>query len=58
MNRLLTILKSKTFWGAVCTAGAWLAAQQHVGVTEIMQASGAVLSAAGLRDAITKATAP
>jgi predicted phage tail protein len=57
-NRIVTLLKSKTFWGALFAAGAWLAAQPHVGVVEIMQAVGTVMSAAGIRDAITKATAP
>jgi hypothetical protein len=54
MDRLIIILKSKTFWGAVCAAGAWLAAQPHVGPVEIMQAAGTVISAAGIRDAIAK----
>jgi hypothetical protein len=54
MDRLVIILKSKTFWGAVFAAGAWLIAQPHIGVAEIVQAVGTVVSAAGLRDAIAK----
>lgn len=57
-TRLKTILTSKTFWGAVLTAGAWLTHQQHVGPAEVIQAVGGVLTAAGVRDSITKATQP
>lgn len=53
-DRLVTVLKSKTLWGAVFASAAWLVAQPHVGLPEIIQAIGAVVSAAGVRDAITK----
>lgn len=52
MSRLGVILKSKTFWGSVLTAGAWLFGQPHVGGTEIIQAVGGVVTAIGVRDAI------
>lgn len=58
MNRLTTILKSKTVWGAVLTSAAWLYGQPHVGVVEVVQAAGPVLAAAGVRDAFTKYLAP
>lgn len=55
MNRLVVLLRSKTVWGAILASGAWLAQQPHLGIAEIVQALGMVLSAAGFRDAITKA---
>jgi hypothetical protein len=58
MSRLAVLLKSKTVWGAVLGAGAWLIGQPHVGVVEVMQAAGTVLSAAGVRDAIAKLAPP
>lgn len=54
MNQVMIVLKSKTFWGAVFAAGAWLVAQPHIGPVEIIQAGGTVLSAAGIRSAIAK----
>lgn len=53
--RLIVLLRSKAVWGTVFTAGAWLAQQPKLGIAEIVQALGMVLSAAGFRDAITKA---
>ena len=47
-----TILKSKTFWGAALASVAWVLQQPHVGVMEILQAGGALVSAIGVRDAI------
>lgn len=55
LARLIVLVKSKTVWGAVFASGAWLAQQPHLGIAEIVQALGMVLSAAGVRDAITKA---
>lgn len=55
-GRLLVLVRSKTVYGAVFAAAAWLMGQPHIGVGEIVQALGTVLSAAGVRDAITKAT--
>lgn len=55
MSRLLVLLKSKTVWGAVCTAGGWLASQPKIGIPELLQAGGMVLGAAGVRDAIAQA---
>jgi hypothetical protein len=54
MSRFLLLLKSKTVWGAVLGAGAWLAGQPKVGVVEVIQAVGTVVSAAGVRDAIAQ----
>lgn len=54
MRRLTILLRSKTVWGAVFTAGAWLAQQPKIGVAQVVQAVGMVLSAAGVRDAIQK----
>lgn len=54
MNRIKTLLKSKTFWGAVVAAVAWTLKQPHIDATVILQALGAIVSAAGVRDAITK----
>lgn len=54
MDRLILVLKSKTFWGALAAAVAWLVAQPHIGPFEVIQAAGTVVSAAGLRDAIAK----
>lgn len=53
-TRIKVILTSKTFWGTVLTAGAWLANQPHIGITEVVQAIGPVLTAAGFRDLFTK----
>ncbi len=53
--RLLVLLKSKTCWGAIFAAAAHLAAQPKIGVADVVQSLGMVLSAAGVRDAIQKA---
>lgn len=58
MARIVTILKSKTVWGALAAAVSYLTAQPHVGLHQVVIAAGTVLSAVGIRDAITKATAP
>lgn len=58
MHRFFTLVTSKTVWGAVAVAGGYLASQPKIGWLQILQAAGGVLSAAGVRDAITKATAP
>lgn len=52
MSRLGILLKSKTMWGSLATAVAWLLAQPHVGGTEVVQAIGGVVTAIGVRDAI------
>lgn len=52
MGRFGILLKSKTLWGSIATAVAWLLAQPHVGGVEVVQAVGAVVTAAGVRDAI------
>lgn len=54
MGRFAILLKSKTLWGSVATAAAWLIAQPHVGGVEIVQAVGGVITAAGVRDAIAQ----
>lgn len=55
VTRLVVLLKSKTVWGAVFAAAAHLAAQPHIGIADVVQACGMVLSAAGVRDAIAQA---
>ena len=53
-KRLVALLKSKAVWGAIFAAGAWTLEQPAIDAQVILQAGGAVLSAAGIRDAITK----
>lgn len=53
-TRRHSVLRSKTVWGAILSAGAWLLTQPAIGVVEVVQAVGAVLTAAGVRDAIKK----
>lgn len=57
VDRLLVLLKSKTVWGAVFTAGAWLFGQPKITIADVIRAVGMVLSAAGVRDAIAQAVA-
>lgn len=54
-SRIRTLLTSKTVLGAVCTAASWLAGQPTIGVADVVQALGMVLTAAGVRDAIAQA---
>lgn len=54
MERIKALAKSKTVWGALFGAGAWIISQPHVGVIEVLQAGGTVLTAIGLRDSVTK----
>lgn len=54
VNRIAILLKSKTLWGSIFAAGAWLIAQPTVGLVQVAQALGTVISAAGVRDAITQ----
>lgn len=54
MGRLAIVLKSKTFWGSILGAGAWLLNQPHVSPVDILQAVGGVVAAVGLRDAVGK----
>lgn len=49
-----SLLRSKTVWGVLLTAGAWLLQQPAIGVVEVIQAIGTVVAAAGVRDAIKK----
>lgn len=58
MNRLVVLLKSKTVWGAVASAIGFLLTKDHVGAAEVVQAVGGVVTAVGVRDSISKATAP
>lgn len=51
-KRFLTLLKSKTVWGAVATAAAGLLAAPAIGLSEIVQAGGLVVAAIGVRDAL------
>jgi hypothetical protein len=52
VNRLVVLARSKTVWGAVFTAGAWLCAQPKIGPLEVIQAVASVITAIGVRDAI------
>ena len=52
MNRLRTLVFSKTVLGFVGAAGTWLATQPHVGVKELAQAAFVALAGVGVRDAI------
>lgn len=53
-HRLITILKSKTFWGGVATATGIVLAAPAVTLDVVVQAGGIVLGAAGIRDSFTK----
>lgn len=46
------LLRSKTVWGAVLGAGAYLLQAPHIDLTTVTMALGTVLSAIGVRDAI------
>lgn len=54
MKRIAVLLKSKSVWGAVAVAVSYLTGQDHIGVHEIVTAAGGVISAVGVRDAITQ----
>lgn len=54
MSRLGILLRSKTLWGSVLTAAAWLLSLPHVGAVEVAQAVGGVITAAGVRDAVAQ----
>lgn len=49
-----SLLRSKTVWGAVFAAGGWLVSQPVIGVAEVIQAIGTIVTAAGVRDAFRK----
>jgi hypothetical protein len=53
-HRLVTILKSKTFWGSVATAVGVVLAAPVITTDVVLQAGGIVLGGAGIRDAITQ----
>lgn len=54
MNRVVAILKSKTFWASVIAAGGYLITQAHIGLGEIGVAIGMVLAGAGVKDGFIK----
>lgn len=54
MKRIALLVKSKTVWGAVAGAVAYLTGLDHIGVHEAIQAAGPVIAAIGVRDAITQ----
>lgn len=58
MKRLGILLRSKSVWGAVAVAVSYLTGQDHIGVHEIINAAGGVISAVGVRDAITQHGVP
>lgn len=53
-KRLITILKSKTFWGGVFAATGTVLAAPAITLDVVIQAGGIVLAAAGVRDSFTK----
>lgn len=55
MSRITTLLTSKTVWGAIIGAAAYLIAQPHLGLHEIAAGIAPVLTAIGVRDAISQA---
>lgn len=57
-DRIKTLLKSKAVWGAVFGAANYLFGVDHIGLHEIANAAGPVISVIGIRDAITKGTVP
>lgn len=54
MNRLGKLFRSKTVWGSILAAGAWLIAQPAINAPEIVQAVGTVLAAIGVKDSFIK----
>lgn len=48
------IFKSKTFWGTVLGAAAYLLGQPHIGPTEVLTAISGISITSGLRDAWAK----
>lgn len=53
-TRIVTIFKSKTFWGGVAAAAGTVLAAPAITLDVVLQAGGIVLGAAGLRDSVTK----
>lgn len=62
MNRIKTLLTSKTVWGAVLGVASWLYSTHYttgaLTSTDWLQALGMIMSAVGARDAITTSTQP
>jgi hypothetical protein len=54
MARLKIILKSKTFWGTALVAGANLLSKSPITLSDWAEFAGAIIAAAGVRDAITQ----
>ncbi len=54
MNRILTLLKSKTVWGTIAAVAGWLASQPTLDKTTILTGAGVVLTGVGVRDSVTK----
>jgi len=54
LNRVILILKSKTFWASVITAGGYLTQVTNIGFPEILTAVGIVLAGAGIKDNFIK----
>lgn len=54
--KLFDWLTSKTVWGALLGAGAWLVSQPHIDPAAVVQAIGTVIAAIGVRHAVAKAT--
>lgn len=54
MGRFFKLLKSKTVWGSLFGAGAYLAGVDSIGLPEIITAGGAVFAAIGVKDNFSK----
>jgi hypothetical protein len=52
--RLLTLVKSKTVWGAIFAAIGWLAKQPQLTIPDVITAIGMILTGVGVRDSFTK----
>ena len=58
MRTIWKLATSKTVIGAVLAAGSWLVAQPTIGVIEVAQAVGTVISVVGARQAIERREQP
>ncbi len=56
MNRLRTLLTSKTVWGTVAAVIGWLSQQPKLDAKTLLTGAGVVLAGVGARDSVTKLT--
>lgn len=57
-HRIVTILKSKTFWAGVIGAAGVVVDAPAITLDVVLQAGAIVLGGAGIRDSFTKLTLP